>query len=156
MAIIKVRDYFKKFGLENRILEFDSSSATVPLAAKALCTQEGRIAKTLSFDILGTTSLIVCAGDEKIDNAKFKQEFHTKATMLSFEKAEEQIGHSIGGVCPFAVNEGVAVFLDEGLKRFETVFPAAGSSNSAIELSISELEKFSGFKKWVDVCKFQN
>ena len=153
MSIEKVRNYFKTKGFENRILEFDVSSATVDLAAQALGCEGCRIAKTLSFHVDERVVLIVAAGDVKIDNPKYKAEFHTKAKMLSFDEAENLIGHAVGGVCPFAVNEGVEVYLDESLKRFETVFPACGSSNSAIELTIAELEELSSFIKWVDVTK---
>ena len=153
MAIEKVRDFFRTFGIEDRILEFEVSSATVELAAAALGCEGKRIAKTLSFMVGENPVLIVAAGDARIANPKYKAEFGTKAAMLSFEEAEKLIGHAVGGVCPFAVNEGVSVYLDESLKRFETVFPACGSSNSAIELTIPELEKYSGFEKWIDVCK---
>ena len=153
MSIAKVKAYFKQFGMEDRVLEFDVSSATVELAAKAVGCEPARIAKTLSFMVEGHPVLIVTAGDMKIDNPKYKAQFHTKAKMLAFEDVEPLIGHGVGGVCPFAVNEGVEVYLDESMKRFETVFPACGSSNSAIELTIPELEKYSNFKEWVDVCK---
>ena len=153
MAIEKVREYFKTFGIEDRILEFDVSSATVELAAEAVGCEGKRIAKTLSFLVDEKAVLIVCAGDTKVDNPKYKAEFHTKAKMLAFEQVEELIGHAVGGVCPFAVNEGVRIFLDESLKRFETVYPACGSSNSAIELTLEELEKYSNAEKWVDICK---
>lgn len=153
MAIEKVREYFRRQGMEDRIQEFEVSSATVALAAQALGCDENRIAKTLSFHVGEKVVLIVAAGDAKIDNAKYKAFFSAKAKMLAFEEAEELIGHAVGGVCPFAVNEGVEVYLDESLKRFETVFPACGSSNSAIELTISELEQYSGFISWIDVCK---
>lgn len=153
MSIEKVRKYFSTLGIEDRILEFDVSSATVELAAKALNTEGKRIAKTLSFLVGERAVLVVAAGDAKIDNKKYKAFFHTKAKMLSPEQVTELIGHAVGGVCPFAVKSGVDVYLDESLKRFETVFPACGSSNSAIELTIPELEKYSGFKEWVDVCK---
>ena len=153
MSIEKVRKYFSSLGIEDRILEFDVSSATVELAAKALNTEGKRIAKTLSFLVGERAVLVVAAGDAKIDNKKFKAFFHTKAKMLSPEQVTELIGHAVGGVCPFAVNDGVDVYLDESLRRFETVFPACGSSNSAVELTIPELEKYSGFKEWVDVCK---
>ncbi len=153
MAIEKVREYMKGFGYEDKILEFDVSSATVELAAKALNTEGARIAKTLSFLLDSGAILIVAAGDARIDNKKYKGLFHQKAKMLSPEQVDELIGHSIGGVCPFAVNDGVTVYLDESLKRFETVFPACGSSNSAIELTIPELEKLSGYKEWVDISK---
>lgn len=153
MSIEKVKEYFKKFGIENRILEFDVSSATVELAAQALGCEGCRIAKTISFMVDGGAVLIVCAGDAKIDNAKYKAYFGTKAKMLSYEEASELIGHAVGGICPFATNEGVKIYLDESLKRFETVFPACGSSNSAIELTIPELEKYSSYIDWIDVCK---
>ena len=153
MSIEKVRDYMKNFGMEEKILEFPVSSATVELAAKALNTEGKRIAKSLSFLVNEKAVMIVTAGDGRIDNKKYKAEFSCKAKMLTPEQVDEMIGHSIGGVCPFAVNTGVEVYLDESLKRFETVFPACGSSNSAIELTISQLEKLSGFIKWVDICK---
>ena len=153
MAIEKVREYFSKLGIEDRIQEFTVSSATVELAAQALGCAPERIAKTLSFYTADGVALIVAAGDARIDNPKYKAQFGEKARMLKFEDAEALIGHAVGGVCPFAVNDGVSVYLDESLKRFETVFPACGSSNSAIELSIEELEKYSGSKEWIDVCK---
>jgi prolyl-tRNA editing enzyme YbaK/EbsC (Cys-tRNA(Pro) deacylase) len=153
MAIEKVKDYFKTFNMENRIIEFTSSSATVELAAQALNCDACRIAKTLSFLVGENPILIVCAGDVKIDNAKYKATFNTKAKMLEFEQVEPIIGHSVGGVCPFAINQNVKVYLDESLKRFETVFPACGSCNSAIELTIAELEAYSNYTSWVDVCK---
>ena len=140
--------------MEDRVQEFEVSSATVELAAQALNVKGQRIAKTLSFHVDDHVVLIVAAGDAKIANPKYKAQFHTKAKMLSHEEAETLIGHAVGGVCPFAVNEGVDVYLDESLKRFETVFPACGSSNSAIELTILELEaNCDHFKGWVDVCK---
>ena len=153
MAIEKVRDYFAVCGMADRILEFDSSSATVELAANALNCEPCRIAKTLSFMVGEEPILIVAAGDAKIDNAKYKAKFGKKAKMLAPDEVVQLIGHAIGGVCPFAVNDGVTVYLDESLGRFATVFPACGSSNSAIELTIPELEKHSGFTGWVDVCK---
>ena len=153
MAIEKVKAYFATFGMEDRIREFDVSSATVELAAQALGCEPCRIAKTLSFLVEGQPILIVAAGDAKIDNPRYKAQFGTKAKMLTPEEAETMVGHAVGGVCPFGVNEGVKVYLDESLKRFSTVFPACGSSNSAIELTIAELEKYSGFLSWVDVCK---
>ena len=153
MAIEKVREYFRKYGMESRVMEFDVSSATVELAARALGCESSRIAKTLSFTLGGHPILIVAAGDSKIDNQKYKAHFGAKAKMLAPDQTEEQIGHTVGGVCPFAVNEGVTVYLDESLKRFDTVFPACGSSNSAIELTIEELERYSLFDSWVDVCK---
>lgn len=153
MSIERVREYFRAHGMEDRVLEFDVSSATVELAAEALHCEPCRIAKTLSFSVGGKAILIVMAGDAKINNAKYKAHFGAKAKMLTFEEVEQTIGHGVGGVCPFAVNEGVSVYLDESLKRFETVFPACGSANSAIELTIPELESFSGFEEWVDVGK---
>ncbi|MDD6489504.1 MAG: YbaK/EbsC family protein [Clostridia bacterium] len=153
MSIEKVREYFKTKGIDERIQEFEISSATVSLAAKALQCDENRIAKTLSFHIGEKVVLIVTSGDTKIDNAKYKAQFGTKAKMLSFDEAEHLIGHAVGGVCPFAVNKGVETYLDISLQRFDTVFPACGSSNSAIELSLKELEEYSGFSGWVDVCK---
>lgn len=153
MAIEKVKAYLNQYGIADRVQEFDVSSATVELAAQALNCEPCRIAKTLSFMAGGHAILIVAAGDAKIDNPKYKAQFGTKAKMLTRDEAESLIGHAVGGVCPFAVNAGVAVYLDNSLKRFETVFPACGSSNSAIELTIPELEKYSGFTSWVDVCK---
>ena len=153
MAFDRAKAYLEGYGLGDRIHEFAVSSATVELAAAALHCEPERIAKTLSFMIDGHGILVVAAGDARIDNHKYKEQFHTKAKMLSWEEAETLIGHAVGGVCPFAVNEGVDVYLDVSLKRFETVFPACGSSNSAIELSIPELEKYSGYVSWVDVCK---
>ena len=154
MSIKKVKEYFKQYNMDDKILEFPVSSATVELAAQALNTEGCRIAKTLSFMVGDSPILIVTAGDAKIDNKKYKAFFGAKAKMLSFEEVEEKIGHAVGGVCPFAINDGVKVYLDESLKRFETIFPACGSSNSAIELTPQELEKYScSFVEWVDVCK---
>ena len=153
MAIDKVRAYFRELGMEERVLEFPVSSATVELAAVAVGTEPRRIAKTLSFLVDGAPILIVAAGDARVDNAKYKAYYHAKAKMLTPEEAESLIGHAVGGVCPFAVNDGVTVYLDASLRRFETVFPACGSANSAIELTIPELERYSGFAEWVDVCK---
>ena len=153
MAIEKVKAYFRQFGMEGRVREFDVSSATVELAAQALDCQPCRIAKTLSFLADGHAILVVAAGDAKIDNPKYKAQFGAKAKMLTPQEAEELVGHAVGGVCPFAVNEGVTVYLDESLRRFETVFPACGSGSSAIELTIPELEQYSGYTAWVDVCK---
>lgn len=153
MSIEKVRAYFATLGIADRIQEFDQSSATVELAAKAVGVQPARIAKTLSFDVKGVPTLIVFAGDARMDNRRFKDRFHTKAKMLSHDDAARLVGHAVGGVCPFAVNEGVEVYLDESLRRFTTVFPAAGSSNSAIELTIPELERYSKSLGWVDVGK---
>ncbi len=153
MAIEKVREYFIKYGIENKIQEFDVSSATVELAAQALNCEPCRIAKSLSFSVSGKPILIIAAGDAKIDNPKYKAQFTEKAKMLSPAEVEELIGHAVGGVCPFGINDGVTVYLDCSLKRFTTVFPACGSSNSAIELTIEELEKYSSYTSWVDVCK---
>ena len=153
MSIERVKEYFGKYGMEERIQEFEVSSATVELAAVALHCEPQRIAKTLSFMVEGHAILVVAAGDARIDNPKYKAQFGVKAKMLSPEEVEALIGHGVGGVCPFAVNEGVEVYLDVSLKRFETVFPACGSGNSAIELTIQELEEYSGYAGWVDVCK---
>ena len=153
MSIERVKEYFGKFHMADRIQEFDVSSATVELAAQALNCEGCRIAKSLSFKVADKPIVIVVAGDAKVDNAKYKHQFGAKAKMLTVEEAVELIGHAVGGVCPFAVNEGVTVYLDESLKRFETVFPACGSSNSAIELTIEELENYSGYTEWVNVCK---
>ncbi len=153
MSIEKVRAYFAGHGIADRIREFDVSSATVDLAAQALGVDGSRIAKTLSFLVDGRCVLIVAAGDAKVDNAKFKARFHTKAKMLAHDEVPLYTGHAVGGVCPFAVNEGVEIYLDESLRRFETVFPAAGNANSAIELTIPELEEHTGHAAWVDVCK---
>ncbi len=153
MAIEVVKKYFSTFGIEDRVRELEVSSATVELAAQALGCEPGRIAKTLSFLVNDHAILIVTAGDAKIDNAKYKAYFGAKAKMLTPSEVETLIGHAVGGVCPFGINEGIAVYLDESLKRFSTVFPACGSSNSAIELSIAELEKYSNSIAWIDVCK---
>lgn len=153
MAIEQVKAYFEQFGLAERIQEFEVSSATVELAAAALKCEPRRIAKTLSFMVDGRPILIVAAGDAKIDNPKYKAQFATKARMLTPDEAVSLIGHAVGGICPFALNEGVTVYLDRSLQRFETVFPACGSGNSAIELTIPELERYSTYTAWIDVCK---
>lgn len=153
MSIERVKAYFGTFGMEERIQEFDVSSATVELAAAALHCEPQRIAKTLSFMVEDHAILVVAAGDAKIDNRGYKAQFGTKAKMLSPDEVEALVGHAVGGVCPFAVNEGVEVYLDVSLKRFDTVFPACGSANSAIELTIPELEEYSGYAGWVNVCK---
>ena len=153
MSIEKARAHLKKYGLEERIQEFTVSSATVALAAEALGCEPARIAKSLSFESRESAILVIAAGDARIDNAKFKQRFGMKAKMLSAEKVEPLIGHGVGGVCPFGVNAGVPVYLDESLKRFETVYPAAGTPSSAVHLSLSELERASEAVGWVDVCK---
>ena len=155
MSIEKVRAYFKPLGIEERIREFDVSSATVELAAVAVGVEGARIAKSLSFKVEDKPIIIVVAGDAKVDNAKFKNAFHTKAKMLTPEEVVDLVGHAVGGVCPFAIKEDVAVYLDCSMKRFPSVFPAAGSANSAIELTCDELERCCGknFVSWVDVCK---
>ena len=153
MAIEKVIDYFKSLGAEDKIIKFQVSSATVELAAATLSCEPAHIAKTMSFAVDGGAVLVVTAGDTKIDNPKFKAQFHTKAKMLTPPEVESLIGHAVGGVCPFAVNEGVKTYLDVSLKRFDTVYPAAGNAASAIKLTIPELEKFSNYIEWVDVCK---
>lgn len=153
MAIELVREYFREFGMENKIQEYEASSATVELAAIALNVEPARIAKTLSFKVKDGCILIVAAGDTKIDNAKFKSIFEVKAKMLPPEEVLEQVGHEVGGVCPFGIPTHINVYLDESLKRFDTVFPACGSSNSAIELTCEELFTFAKAAEWVDVCK---
>lgn len=153
MAIERVREYFKQYNREKDILEFEVSSATVELAAKALNCQEELIAKTLSFLVGEQPILIVTTGNMKIDNSKYKHYFHKKAKMISFDSVETIIGHSAGGVCPFGINDGIDVYLDVSLKQYEYVYPACGSSNSAIKLNIQELEKYSQYKEWIDVCK---
>ena len=155
MAIEKVREYFAQFGIQDRIMEFDVSSATVELAAEAVGTQPERICKTLSFlKPEGGCVLIQAAGDARIDNRKFKDQFHFKAKMLKPDEVIEFTGHAIGGVCAFGIErDDVDVYCDDSLKRFETVFPACGSANSAIEFTLEELEKYSLSKGWIDVCK---
>ena len=153
MSIEKGRAYFRQFGMEDRVREFDVSSATVELAAQAVGCEPARIAKSLSFEHGEGAILVIAAGDARIDNPKFKQQFGMKAKMLSADKVEPLIGHGVGGVCPFGVNAGVPVYLDESLKRFETVYPAAGTPSSAVHLSLSELERASEAVGWVDVCK---
>ena len=154
MSLDSVKEYFKQFKIEDKIKEFDVSSATVELASIALNCKPERIAKTLSFKVDERAILIVCAGDVRVDNKKFKEHFNTKAKMLTADEAINMVGHAVGGICPFAVKSGVTIYLDESLKRFETVFPACGSSNSAIELNINELEKYSNYAEWVDICKY--
>lgn len=153
MSLKKVTTYFKKFNIEDQILTFDSSTATVQQAAEALGCEPERIAKTLSFTVNDDVILVVAAGDAKIDNAKFKAFFNVKAKMLKADAVEEKVGHAIGGVCPFGIHENVSVYLDESLKRFDTVFPACGSSNSAIKLTIDALEHYSNNRQWINVCK---
>ena len=154
MSIDKVRNYFKEYNVEKNIIELSTSTATVKEAAESLGTEECRIAKSLSFIVEDKPIIIVVAGDAKIDNSKYKGYFHNKAKMIPFEEVNNLIGHNPGGVCPFAINEGVTVYLDESLKRFDYVYPACGSSNSAIKLTIEELEKYSNYTTWVDVCKY--
>ena len=153
MSIEKGRAYFRQFGMEDRVLEFDVSSATVELAAQALGVDGARIAKTLSFKNGDGCMLILAAGDARIDNKKFKEKFHFKAKMLTSDEVLEMVGQPVGGVCPFGINDGIDVYLDVSLKRFETVFPAVGSGSSAIELDLDELYKYSNAKEWIDVCK---
>ena len=154
MSIAKVREYFAQWGMEDKILEFPVSSATVELAAEAVGVIPARIAKSLSFKVNDKAVLIIAAGDAKVDNSKYKGFFHTKAKMLTADEVVELVGHAIGGVCPFALPEDVDVYLDVSMKRFDTVFPAAGSSNSAIELTCDQLEQYScNFQGWGDFCK---
>ncbi|MEA5003580.1 MAG: YbaK/EbsC family protein [Christensenella sp.] len=153
MSVETVKQYFKQFGIEDKVRELKDSSATVELAAQALGVQGARIAKTLSFKVGGACVLIVAAGDAKIDNARYKAYFGTKAKMLAAQEVQELTGHPVGGVCPFAVGEEVRVYLDESLKRFDTVFPAYGSANSAIELTCDELKRYANAIEWIDVCK---
>ncbi len=153
MSIERGRAYFRALGIEDRVQEFDVSSATVELAAQALGVEGARIAKTLSFKTEDSCMLILAAGDARIDNRKFKDRFHFKAKMPSAEEVLEMVGHPVGGVCPFGINKGISVYLDESLKRFETVFPAVGSGSSAIELNLEELYKYSNALEWIDVCK---
>ena len=153
MSLLKVKEYLKKYNSEERIMEFPVTSATVKDAALALKCNEEEIVKTLSFMVDDKPILIVVAGDCKIDNTKYKTEFHKKAKMIPFSDVENLIGHSVGGVCPFGIREGVTVYLDDSLKRFDTIYPACGSSNSAVKLTIEELEKVSNYEKWIDICK---
>lgn len=153
MSFELAKEYLKKYGLENNVLEFPISSATVEEAAKAIGCNEEEIAKTLSFMLDDKPILIVVAGDSKIDNSKYKKEFNKKAKMIPFSDVEKLIGHSVGGVCPFGIKNDVKVYLDESLKRFNIIYPACGNSSSAVKMSIEELEKTSNFDKWIDVCK---
>lgn len=153
MSIQKVREYFAQWGMEDRVQELSQSSATVEEAAAALHTEGKRIAKSMSFLVDDQPILVIFAGDARVDNHKFKMRFHKKATMIKHDDVERLIGHPVGGVCPFDINPGVAVYLDESLQRFQTVFPACGSANSAIELTLPELETYSHAKEWVDVSK---
>lgn len=154
MSIERGRAYFRSLGIEDKVMEFEVSSATVELAAQALGVEGARIAKTLSFKTHDDgCMLILAAGDARIDNRKFKDKFHLKAKMLTADEVLEMVGHPVGGVCPFGINEGIPVYLDESLKRFVTVFPAVGSGNSAIELNLDELFEYSKALEWIDVCK---
>ncbi len=153
MSFESVKEYFKHLDMEELVLSFDVSSATVELAAAAVGVEPARIAKTMSFFLNDGPILIVTAGDTKIDNSKYKNQFHEKAKMIPFDKVEECIGHAPGGVCPFKVKDSVKIYLDESLKRFDTIYPAAGSSNSAVKLTIKQLEDTSSYSEWIDVCK---
>lgn len=153
MSIERVKEQFKKLGIEDRIIELDQSSATVELAAAALGCDPRDIAKTLAFDVAGKTIVVVAVGDARIDNAKYKNTFKKKAKMIHPEQVEQRTGHAIGGVCPFGLKEGVEIYLDQSLKQLESVYPACGSSNSCIKMSIEELEKITNPIDWVDVCK---
>lgn len=152
MGFEKAKAHLEKYGLADRIKTFGQSSATVELAAVALGCEPARIAKSLTFSVNEKPVMILTAGDVKISNPKFKAKFAVKAKMLTAQQVSELIGQEVGGVCPFGVNDGVSVYLDESLKRFEHVYPACGSGNSAVELSIKELEECSGYDEWIDVC----
>ena len=153
MSIEKGRAYFRSFGMEDRVIEFTVSSATVELAAQALGVEGARIAKTLSFNTPEGCMLILAAGDARIDNHKFKDKFHMKAKMLTPEEVLDLVGHPVGGVCPFGIDESIPVYLDVSMQRFKTVFPAVGSASSAIELDLDELYRYSNAREWIDVCK---
>lgn len=153
MAFDRAKEYLEKLGLGDRISEFKVSSATVELAAVAVGTEPARIAKSMTFMVDDKPVMVVCAGDARVNNSKYKACFHTKAKMLTWDEVHELIGHDVGGVCPFGVREGVTVYLDESLRRFDIVYPACGSDNSAVKLTVAELEKASGSAGWVDVCK---
>lgn len=153
MSIEKAKEHLKKYKLDQNIMEFTTSSATVQEAAIALNCTEGEIAKTLSFLVEEKPILIVVSGDAKIDNSKYKAEFHKKAKMIPYENVEKIIGHQVGGVCPFGINEGVEVYLDKSLQKYKTVYPASGSDSSAVKLTIQELEQASNYQKWIDVCR---
>lgn len=153
MSLIKAKENLKKYNLDNNILEFDVSSATVELAAQAIGCEPREIAKTLSFIVNDNPILIVAAGDVKVDNSKYKQQFGVKAKMIDKEQVESLVGHAVGGVCPFGIREGVNVYLDDSLKKLDTIYPACGSSNSAIKLTLQELEQITNYPDWIDVCK---
>lgn len=152
MALEEAKKYIEDLGYGDRVMVFEVSSATVELAAKAVGTEPEKIAKSLTFKVEDKPIMILCAGDAKVSNSKYKAFFHTKAKMLTFDEVHELIGHDVGGVCPFGIKDGISVYLDESLKRFEFVYPACGSANSAVKLSIEELEKVSGYIQWVDIC----
>ena len=154
MSLENAKKYVEEKGFGDRIMLFEQSSATVELAAAAVGTECAHIAKSLTFKVDEKPVMILCAGDCKVDNSKYKKTFHQKAKMLTPTEVEEMIGHAIGGVCPFGVNEGVTIFLDESLKRFDVVYPACGSGNSAVKLGVDELEQIAGSTGWVDVCKY--
>lgn len=153
MSFIKAKEHLKKYNLEQNIIEFNISSATVELAASLLNCKNADIAKTMAFQVVDKAILIVTAGDQKIDNSKYKGTFHTKAKMIPSSYVENIIGHEIGGVCPFGINQSIEVYLDESLKNHQIIYPACGSHTSAVKLTLEELEKSSEFKEWVDVCK---
>ena len=153
MSFVKAKKHLEKYNLGDKILNFDDSSATVAEAARVVGCSEAQIAKSLSFIVNDNPIIVVVSGDKKIDNSKFKKEFLTKAKMIPFDDVEKLVGHKVGGVCPFGINDNVIVYLDESLKEFDYVYPACGSAKSAVKLKISELEKASGYKKWVSVCK---
>ena len=154
MSIDKVRNYFKEYNIEKSIIELSTSTATVKEAAESLGTEFINDFNVSAPIVEDKPIIIVVAGDAKIDNSKYKGYFHSKAKMIPYEEVNNLIGHNPGGVCPFAINEGVTVYLDESLKRFDYVYPACGSSNSAIKLTIEELEKYSNYTTWIDVCKY--
>lgn len=154
MSFEKAKSYLDALGYGDRVLTFPESTATVELAAKAVGTEPARIAKSLTFMVDGVPVMIICAGDAKIDNSKYKAFFRKKAVMLSRDEVAGLIGHEVGGVCPFGINEGCDVYLDESLKRFDTIYPACGNAASAVRLTCGELEKLSRCKEWIDVCKY--
>jgi prolyl-tRNA editing enzyme YbaK/EbsC (Cys-tRNA(Pro) deacylase) len=154
MSLESAKKYFTLFHIADRILEFETSSATVTEAAAAVQCREEEIAKTLSFIVEGKAILIVMSGDARIDNSKYKERFHTKAVMAKPEEMEKMVGHAAGGVCPFGIMDGVAVYLDISLKRFDHAYPGCGSENSIIRLTLEEMEKYSGYREWIDVSRF--
>ena len=153
MSLEKAKKYLEEKGYADHVIELEESSATVQLAAEALGVEQGMIAKTMSFLVDGEPILILTEGTAKVDNRKYKDQFHVKAKMIPFDEVEEYIGHAPGGVCPFGINEGVDVYLDESLRQFDTVYPAAGNDHSAVRLAVPELEKIAGEKGWINVCK---